>query len=131
VDDPGFESHTGKSFFSPTKHPEEFWVPPSFQFNGTRGFFSGVKWLGCEVNHSPQSSAKVKNEYSYTSTPPICFHGIGRENFTFYIQHTCSNVKIGTKNVARSSQIINLIFQCLKVNTAHENTKAQAATMKP
>ena len=28
---------------------------------------------------------KVKNEWSYTSTPPIRLHGLDRENFTFYI----------------------------------------------
>jgi len=38
----------------------------------TRGFFLGIKQLGCEADHSPPSSAKVKNAYSYTSThPPI------------------------------------------------------------
>jgi hypothetical protein len=30
----------------------------------------GVKRLGCEVDHSFQYSAKVKNEWMYTSTPP-------------------------------------------------------------
>jgi len=37
------------------------------------GFFRGVEWPGHEVNHKPPSSAKVKNEYSYTSTPPFAF----------------------------------------------------------
>ena len=27
---------------------------------------------GPEVNHSPSSSCKAKNEWSYTSSPPIC-----------------------------------------------------------
>jgi hypothetical protein len=35
----------------------------------------GVKQLGCEVDHSPPSSAEVKNAWSYTSTPPIRLHG--------------------------------------------------------
>jgi hypothetical protein len=34
----------------------------------------GVQWPGCEVDHSPPSSGEVKNVWSYTSTPPICFH---------------------------------------------------------
>ena len=38
--------------------------------------------MGCEVNHSPPSSAKVKNERCYTSSPPIYLHGVDRENFT-------------------------------------------------
>jgi hypothetical protein len=32
--------------------------------------------LGCEADLSPPSSAKVKNEWSYTSTHSICHHGI-------------------------------------------------------
>jgi hypothetical protein len=36
---------------------------------GTRVSALGVKQLGCEVDHSHPSSAKVKNAWSYTSTP--------------------------------------------------------------
>jgi hypothetical protein len=36
----------------------------------------GVKHLGREAYHSPPSSAKVKNLWSYTSTPTICIHGM-------------------------------------------------------
>jgi hypothetical protein len=42
-----------------------------------------MKRLGCEVNHSPPPTAKVKNEWSYRSTPPICCRGVYRENFPF------------------------------------------------
>jgi hypothetical protein len=35
-----------------------------------------VKQLGHEVDHSPPSSAEVKNAWSYTSTPPIRLHGV-------------------------------------------------------
>jgi hypothetical protein len=38
--------------------------------------FLRVKWPECEDNHSPPSNAKVKNVWSYTSTPPIHFHGV-------------------------------------------------------
>jgi hypothetical protein len=31
---------------------------------------------GREADHSPQSSAEVKNAWSYTSTPPIRLHGV-------------------------------------------------------
>jgi hypothetical protein len=40
---------------------------------GTRGSFLGIKWLGYETDHSPPSSAGVKNAWSYTSTPPYTF----------------------------------------------------------
>ena len=41
-----------------------------------------VKLLRHEVNHSSPTSAKVKNEWSCTPAPCICFHGTGREKFT-------------------------------------------------
>jgi hypothetical protein len=44
---------------------------------------TGVKQLRYEVNHSPASSAEVKNEWSYSSNPPVCLHGIQRDTFTF------------------------------------------------
>jgi len=34
-----------------------------------------------EVDHSPPCGIKVKNEWSYISTP-VCLHGVNRE-FTF------------------------------------------------
>jgi hypothetical protein len=36
----------------------------------------GMKWTGCEVDHPPQSSAEVKNAWSYTSTPAMRLHGV-------------------------------------------------------
>jgi hypothetical protein len=35
-----------------------------------------VKRLGLEADHSHQSSAQVKNAWSYTCTSPICLHGV-------------------------------------------------------
>ena len=46
-----------------------------------------VKQSGSEANDSPLSNAKVHNECSYTSTPPICLHGVDRETFTFYLYY--------------------------------------------
>jgi len=34
------------------------------------------KAVGLAVNHSPVSSTAIKNEWSYTSAPPICLHDI-------------------------------------------------------
>jgi len=44
---------------------------------------NGVLWPRCEADHSPPPSAKVKNEWSCTSTPPTCLHGMDRDNFMF------------------------------------------------
>jgi hypothetical protein len=43
---------------------------------GTRVSFPGVKRPGREADYSPPSSAKVKNGWSYTSTPPIRLQGV-------------------------------------------------------
>jgi hypothetical protein len=38
---------------------------------GTRGSFPGVNRPGREADHSPPSSAEVRNAWGYTSTPPV------------------------------------------------------------
>ena len=51
-------------------------------FNGYQVLTGGVcvRLPRCKVNHSPPSSAGVKNEWSYTLN--LCLHGMDRENFT-------------------------------------------------
>jgi hypothetical protein len=44
------------------------WVPGALSL--------GVKRPGREADHSPPSSAEVKNACSYTSTPPIRLHDV-------------------------------------------------------
>jgi hypothetical protein len=62
---------------------------PASYPRGTRGSFPGVKQPRREADHSLPSSVKVKNAWSYTSTPPVCLHGVvlsygkQRDNFTF------------------------------------------------
>jgi hypothetical protein len=51
----------------PTQPPIQ-WVPWALSL--------GVKRPKHEADHSPPSSAEVKNEWSYTSNPPIRFHGV-------------------------------------------------------
>jgi hypothetical protein len=41
-----------------------------------RALFLGVKRPEREADHSPPSSAEVKDAWSYTTTPPICLHGV-------------------------------------------------------
>jgi len=43
---------------------------------GTVGFFPEGKQPGREADHSPPSSAEVKDAWSYTSTPPIRLNGV-------------------------------------------------------
>jgi len=51
----------------PTQLPIQ-WVPGALSL--------GLKQLGHEADHSPPSSANVKNVWGHTSTPPICLHGM-------------------------------------------------------
>jgi hypothetical protein len=48
----------------------------------TRVISLGTKWWGCEVSHSHPTSAEVENDWSYTSPPTLCFHGMARANIT-------------------------------------------------
>ena len=41
----------------------------------------GVRHSGHEADHLPPLSGEVKNERSYTSSPPICLHSMQRESF--------------------------------------------------
>jgi hypothetical protein len=56
---------------------------PRHWFPGTGSL--EVRWPEHEADHSPPSSAEVKNEWSYTPTPPLCLQGMHRDNFTVTI----------------------------------------------
>jgi len=51
--------------------PDRPWGPPSLLYNGYRVFSGGKERPGRDANPSPPSSAVVKKEQSYTSTPPV------------------------------------------------------------
>jgi len=56
--------------------PDGLWDAPSLLFNGYQGPSSGIRRSGREANHSPPSSAEVKNVWSSTCTLPIGLHGV-------------------------------------------------------
>jgi hypothetical protein len=70
--------HPVQNGSGPTKPPIQ-WV--------SRALSLGVKRPGREADHSPPSSAEVKNAWSYTSTPQYVFMVwclvTHRDNFTF------------------------------------------------
>ena len=47
------------------------------------GFFLAIKRIWHEVIQPSAPSVRVKNEWSFTSSPPICLHGIWRDSFAF------------------------------------------------
>jgi len=59
-------------FFLPPS-PDKPGGQPSLPTSGYQGLTPAVKQLGSEAHHSPPSSAKVKNEWSFTSTPQYVF----------------------------------------------------------
>jgi hypothetical protein len=71
----------GEEEFSPNR-PDGLWGLSSLLFSGHPRPFPGVKRSRRYVDHPPPPKAEVKNEWSYTSTPPIHLHGVDRNNFT-------------------------------------------------
>ena len=39
----------------------------------------------CKTDHSPQFTGKIKDDWSYTFTPLIRLHGVGRNTFTLIL----------------------------------------------
>jgi hypothetical protein len=50
---------------------------------GYQGTFLGVKGPERELHHSHPCTDEVKNEWSYTSTPPVRLHGVDRDKYNF------------------------------------------------
>ena len=51
--------------------PDRPWGPPIFLYNGYRVFPGSKEWSRRDADPSPPSSAVVKKEQSYMSTPPL------------------------------------------------------------
>jgi hypothetical protein len=60
--------------------------PGSLLFSGERGSIPWVKQQRREVNNIFLSSAEDRSECRYNSNLAICFHGVGRENFTITLK---------------------------------------------
>jgi hypothetical protein len=52
----------------------------------------GIKQAEREADRLPQSSVEVRNEWSCTSTPPICLYGVRRVNFKFVFTLFCCDL---------------------------------------
>jgi hypothetical protein len=55
--------------------PDRPWGPPSL-YNGYRVTFQGVKRPGRGVDHPPHLAPRLKEEYIYTSSPPLVLRGL-------------------------------------------------------
>jgi hypothetical protein len=57
-------------------------MPTQFPIRKVLGVLhTGTERPESEADHSPPSSAEVKNEWSYTSTVLICRHGANKHSF--------------------------------------------------
>jgi hypothetical protein len=72
----GFDSRRGLGIFlfAVSRTALEPIQPPIQCVPGTLSL--GIKRPGREADHSPLSSAEVKNAWSYTSTPSVHLHGV-------------------------------------------------------
>jgi hypothetical protein len=85
LDDPEFKYYQGTRNLSllQISRPAVGPIQPSVQW--VTGFIFGVKQPRLFVGHSVQFNAEVKNEWRYTSTPPVCLLGVDKDNFTFFL----------------------------------------------
>ena len=65
----------GTKIFSSPKQADLLWGPPAILFYGYQDSVRYVNWAG-RNDHSPPSSAKVKNEWSCTSIPAMWGHAV-------------------------------------------------------
>jgi hypothetical protein len=63
----------GQRFSSSLHLPDQLWDPSSLVGHGYQEL--KVRWPGHVADHSPVSSADVKNEWNYTSSSPCAFSG--------------------------------------------------------
>jgi len=84
MDGPWLEYRQGQEIFILRKYLDWAWELLNLLLNGYWGSCTGIKRLGRDADHSPSFSAEVKNEWSYTSTSPVCLHGVDRNTFTLF-----------------------------------------------
>jgi hypothetical protein len=76
-----------REFFSLPSCPHQLWGLPNFLSNAYwRLFPQGVRHLGHESDHSPPSSAKVENTWSWISTPAYIFKAWSLVKYRIFFQ---------------------------------------------
>jgi hypothetical protein len=106
------------SLFS--KSPDRLWGPPSLLSDWYRCYFLGIKRPRRDVDHAPPSSTEVKNEWSYTSTPPTCLHDAHRGTFTVTCTIPKPNRYYCRYTVNRSVFVTQSDRTCLLADVAKE-----------
>ena len=86
-------------------YPDQNWNPPSLLLSGHRRSFLGEKRPGHDVNHSHPYTAEIKNEWSNTSTPPACLHGLNRYNSILTFLCLRGNINCNFEETSRSGHL--------------------------
>jgi hypothetical protein len=73
VEDRGSIPGRDRDISSSPPHPNQLWDPSSLLSSGYEELLTHSQ--GMKLTTQPASSAEV-NVWSYTSTPPICLHGM-------------------------------------------------------
>ena len=68
LDDPVVENRQEQEIFLFPNRSDRLWSP-RFLFSGYQGCFLGLKRPGGDVDQSSPSCTKIRNEWSYISTP--------------------------------------------------------------
>jgi len=79
LEDPRFDFGTSRLYV---------WVHPAFILWVTGVISPGVSRPGLKAAHAAPSSAEVRNDWSYTSTP-LRLHGVHRDSCTFNVLSVC------------------------------------------
>jgi len=105
----GFESRQNKLLLSSPVRPNRLSVQQGLIFSEQ---LLGGKWSECEGDCSPPSVVEVKNVWIYTSTPHICFHGVGGKDLCFYILPFAICGYLGVRNIhlLDYKSIIKILF---------------------
>ena len=85
AEQPGVQILAGQEIFLFSTMSRLTMQPIELSIHWVPGRFPRVKWPEHEVDHLIPSSAEVKNEWSYNSTPPVCLHGVDVNNCTFWL----------------------------------------------
>jgi hypothetical protein len=109
LDGPGIESQCGEIFCTCSDQPRR---PTSLLYNGYRVSFAWVKRPGHGVDHPRHLVPRLKNEYNYTSTPPLGLRGLFRVTFTFTLT---GNIIIKYKLEATQTFFINTLTECFQL----------------
>ena len=87
----------------------EFGAHPVSYLIGIRGSSPGVNLSWQEADHRPLSRGEVENEWRYISSPPICLHGMYKDNIfvllTGFVHSTWANDICWTSYSGRRKRI--------------------------